>query len=57
MPKKKKSSPKPLSGNALLAKVKQLEQATREEKAKACGYCKVTHNGTERVNVMAFLNA
>lgn len=57
MPKKKKSSPKPLSGNALLAQVKQLEQATREEKAKVCGYYKVTHNGTERVNVMAFLNA
>lgn len=57
MPRKKKSTPKPLTGDALIAKVKQLEQATREEKAKACGYYKVTSNGTERINVMAFLNA
>ncbi|MGR3280597.1 AbrB-like transcriptional regulator, partial [Acaryochloris marina NIES-2412] len=57
MPRNKKSTPKPLTGDALIAKVKQLKQATCEEKAKACGYYKVTHNGTERITVMTFLNA
>lgn len=57
MPRKKKSTPKPLVGDALIAKVKQLGQATREEKAEACGYYKVSKDGTERINVMAFLNA
>lgn len=57
MPRKKISTPKPLTGNALIAKVKKLEQATREEKAKACGYSKVSKDGSERINVMAFMNA
>ena len=57
MPRKKKSTPKPLVGDALIAKVRQLGQATRGEKAKACGYYKVTLNGIERINVMAFLKA
>ncbi|ABW31106.1 AbrB family transcriptional regulator [Acaryochloris marina] len=57
MPRKKKSTPKPLKGAALITKVAQLGQATREEKAKACGYYKVSHNGTERANIMALMNA
>lgn len=57
MPRKKKIAPKPLTGDELIAKVNQLEHATREEKAKACGYYKVSKDGTERINVMAFLNA
>lgn len=57
MPRKKKSTPKPLTGDALITEIQQLEQATREEKAKACGYYKVTHNGTERANIMALMNA
>ncbi len=47
----------PLTGEALLKKVKELEHLSKEEKAKACGYCTVTKGGLERVNMMAFLNA
>lgn len=57
MPKKTKKLNKPLTGKALLTQVKALNNLTREEKAKACGYYKVTKDGTERINVMAFLNA
>lgn len=46
-----------LSGEALLRKVKELENLSKEEKAKACGYYTVTKNGVERVNMMKFLNA
>ncbi|MBW4656261.1 MAG: AbrB family transcriptional regulator [Kaiparowitsia implicata GSE-PSE-MK54-09C] len=47
----------PLLGEPLLAKVKQLENLTKEEKAKECGYYSITKNGVERVNMMKFLNA
>lgn len=47
----------PLVGEALLRKVKELENLSKEEKAKACGYYTVTKNGVERVNMMKFLNA
>lgn len=57
MPRKKKSNPNPLTGDGLIAKVKQLERANREEKARACGYYKVSKDGSERINVMAFMNA
>ena len=46
-----------LTGEALLRKVKELENLSKEEKAKACGYYTVTKNGVERVNMMKFLNA
>jgi AbrB-like transcriptional regulator len=46
-----------LEGEALLKKVKELENLSKEEKAKACGYYTVTKNGVERVNMMKFLNA
>lgn len=46
-----------LMGEALLKKVKELENLSKEEKAKACGYYTVTKNGVERVNMMKFLNA
>ncbi len=46
-----------LEGEALLRKVKELENLSKEEKAKACGYYTVTKNGVERVNMMKFLNA
>lgn len=55
MSKKKKIEP--LTGEELLKKVKELENLTKEEKAKACGYYTVTKNGIERVNMMKFLNA
>jgi hypothetical protein len=55
MTKKKKIEP--LTGEALLKKVKELGNLSREEKAKECGYYTVTKNGVERVNMMKFLNA
>ncbi|MBW4552534.1 MAG: AbrB family transcriptional regulator [Aphanocapsa sp. GSE-SYN-MK-11-07L] len=53
----KKRKGEPLTGDPLLKKVKELENLTKEEKAKACGYFTVTKNGTERVSMMKFLNA
>lgn len=55
MSKKKKSEP--LTGEALLKKVRELEHLSKEEKAKECGYYTVTKGGVERVNMMKFLNA
>lgn len=55
MSRKKKNEP--LIGEALLAKVKQLEHLAKEEKAKECGYYTITKNGVERVNMMKFYNA
>jgi hypothetical protein len=55
MPKQKKIEP--LVGEDLLKKVKELENLSKEEKAKQCGYYTVTKNGIERVNMMKFLNA
>ncbi|MUL35428.1 AbrB family transcriptional regulator [Gloeocapsopsis dulcis] len=55
MSKKKKIEP--LTGEELLKKVRELENLSKEEKAKACGYYTVTKNGIERVNMMKFLNA
>ena len=55
MSKKKKIEA--LTGEALLKKVKELEDLNKEEKAKQCGYYTVTKNGVERVNMMKFLNA
>lgn len=55
MSRKKKTEP--LTGEPLLAKVKELEQVSKEEKAKECGYYTITKNGVERVNMMKFYNA
>ncbi|MBF2063966.1 MAG: AbrB family transcriptional regulator [Calothrix sp. C42_A2020_038] len=55
MAKQKKIEP--LVGEDLLTKVKELENLSKEEKAKRCGYYTVTKNGIERVNMMKFLNA
>jgi AbrB-like transcriptional regulator len=55
MPKLKKIDP--LVGEELLKKVKELENESKEDKAKQCGYYTVTKNGIERVNMMKFLNA
>ncbi len=48
---------KPLTGIALVEKVKELEGLSKEEKARECGYYTQTKNGVERVNMMKFLNA
>ncbi len=53
--KKKKSEP--LTGEALLQKVKELGNRSKEEKARDCGYSTVTKGGVERVNMMKFYNA
>ncbi|HEY9648716.1 MAG TPA: AbrB family transcriptional regulator [Chroococcidiopsis sp.] len=53
----KKKRIEPLTGTALLTKVKELEHLGKEDKAKECGYYTVTKNGVERVNMMKFLNA
>lgn len=55
MAKKKKIEP--LTGEALLQKVKTLDTFSKEQKAKACGYYTVTKGGVERVSMMQFLNA
>jgi len=47
----------PLVGEELLQKVKDLGSATKEDKARECGYFTETKNGVERVNMMKFLNA
>lgn len=53
----KVTQPQPLVGAALIDKVKELGNLSKEEKAKECGYYTVTKNGVERVNMMKFLNA
>jgi hypothetical protein len=47
----------PLTGKALVKKVKELDHLSKEEKAKACGYYTVTKSGVVRVNMMKFMNA
>jgi hypothetical protein len=52
-----KKNIEPLVGEELLQKVKDLGSASKEEKARECGYYTETKNGVERVNMMKFLNA
>ena len=56
-PAKEVQEIKPLEGEALINKIKEMPTSSKEEKAKACGYYSVTKNGLERVNMMKFLNA
>ncbi|MEM8602369.1 MAG: AbrB family transcriptional regulator [Cyanobacteria bacterium P01_H01_bin.121] len=53
----KKKTSEPLTGEALLQKVKELGNLSKDETAKACGYATLTKGGVERVNMMKFLNA
>ncbi|HBB33053.1 MAG TPA: AbrB family transcriptional regulator [Cyanobacteria bacterium UBA8803] len=53
----KNAKNQPLEGEALLLKLQELREKSREEKARACGYYTVTKDGVERVNLMRFLNA
>jgi hypothetical protein len=46
----------PLMGKALLQKVKELRNLSREEKAKACGYSSMTKKG-QRVHLRKFYQA
>ncbi|WP_310484115.1 AbrB family transcriptional regulator [Chamaesiphon sp. VAR_48_metabat_403] len=52
-----KKNIEPLVGEELLQKVKDLGSASKEDKARECGYYTETKNGVERVNMMKFLNA
>lgn len=47
----------PLTGKALLQKVKELSHLPRRERAKRCGYYSVTKNNQTRVNLTEFYNA
>ncbi|MGQ9873346.1 AbrB family transcriptional regulator [Leptodesmis sp.] len=53
----KKKKIEPLTGEALLKRVRELEHLSKEQKARECGYYTLTKNGVERVNMMKFLNA
>lgn len=50
-------SPNPLTGKALLQKVKELSHLPRRETAKRCGYYTVTKNDQMRVNLTDFYDA
>lgn len=47
----------PLTGKALLQKVKELSHLPRRETAKQCGYYTVTKNNQTRVNLTDFYDA
>jgi AbrB-like transcriptional regulator len=47
----------PLTGKALLQKVKELGHLPRRETAKRCGYYTVTKDNQTRVNLTAFYDA
>jgi hypothetical protein len=53
----KQKTGEPLTGEALLQKVKTLATLSKTQKAKACGYYTVTKGGGERVNLLQFLQA
>jgi hypothetical protein len=55
MSRKKKELP--LTGEALIRKVKELDHLSKEEKARTCGYTTVNEKGAERVNMMKFQKA
>jgi bifunctional DNA-binding transcriptional regulator/antitoxin component of YhaV-PrlF toxin-antitoxin module len=47
----------PLTGKALLSRVKELSNLPRRERAKQCGYYTVTKNNQVRVNLTDFYDA
>ncbi|NET31148.1 MAG: AbrB family transcriptional regulator [Cyanothece sp. SIO1E1] len=47
----------PLTGKALLQKVKELKNLPRRERARLCGYYSITKNNQTRVNLTDFYNA
>jgi hypothetical protein len=53
----RKKITQPLTGEALLAQVKQLGDISKDDKARACGYLSTTKTGKSRVNIMQFQNA
>jgi AbrB-like transcriptional regulator len=53
----KKTEMEPLTGKALLQKLKDIPHLSRREKARECGYFSFTEDNRNRVNIGAFLNA
>ena len=51
------TQPTPLTGKALLQKVKELHEKPRRETAKLCGYFSKTKDGEIRVNLTDFYDA
>jgi hypothetical protein len=51
------NSPNPLTGKALLQKVKELAHLPRREKARRCGYYTSGKNNQTRVNLADFFEA
>ena len=51
------NQPTPLTGKALLQKVKELSHLPRRETAKRCGYYTVTKSNQTRVNLTDFYDA
>ncbi|MBD2109659.1 AbrB family transcriptional regulator [Nodosilinea sp. FACHB-13] len=49
--------PNPLTGKALLQKVKDLSNLTKRETAKECGYYTLTKDNQVRVNLSGFYDA
>lgn len=47
----------PLTGAELLAKVQQLDGASKTELVRACGYASTKKDGTERLNFTSFYGA
>lgn len=50
-------TPQILSGGDLLAKVKELGEASKSDLVRACGYVSTKKDGTERLNYTAFYEA
>ncbi len=48
---------KPLTGKALLQKLKEIPKLSRSAKARECGYVSIGKNGNSRVNISGFINA
>lgn len=46
-----------LEGEALLAKLRSMDGATRAEAARACGYLSLTEDGKERILISSFNRA
>ena len=47
----------PLTGDALVAKVRELDGAPKSDQVRACGYVSTKKDGTERLNFTAFYEA
>lgn len=50
-------APGPLTGSDLLAKVKEIGDASKSDLVRACGYVSTKKDGTERLNFTAFYEA